>query len=182
MFPYEFNYPNVFRENVYGNVLLVLACLCVIAFYGLNPLQSIYSTIGIVVSILTTMMIIVLLMFPIRYLKAHMVVSCVLMTFGAAGPLFNFFSAYSQLKVVESDLGRALCFVSMSISAILAISMLVLIINPKLTFKIYMDKRIDEQGNEILERPRLIYMALSEWWAVLLFFLSPLAILLLVIL
>ena len=182
MFPYEFNYPNVFRHNIYGNLLIVLACLCVIAFYNINPLQSIYSIIGIVISIITTMLIIVLLLFPIRYLKTHMVVSCVLMTFGAAAPLFNFFSAYSQLKIVESDIGRALCFVSMSISAVLAISMLVLIINPKLTFKIYMDKTVDEQGNEQLERPRLIFMALSEWWAIILFFLSPLAILLLVIL
>ena len=182
MFPYEFNYPNVFRHNIYGNLLIVLACLCVIAFYNINPLHSIYSIIGIVISIITTMLIIVLLLFPIRYLKTHMVVSCVLMTFGAAAPLFNFFSAYSQLKIVESDIGRALCFVSMSISAVLAISMLVLIINPKLTFKIYMDKTVDEQGNEQLERPRLIFMALSEWWAIILFFLSPFAILLLVIL
>ena len=182
MFPYEFNYPNVFRQNVYGNVLLVLACLSVIAFYNINPLQSIYSTIGIVISIVTTILIIVLLLFPIRYLKAHMVVSCILMTLGAAAPLFNFFAAYSQLKIVETELGKALCFVSMSISAVLAVSMLMLIINPKLTFKIYMDKTTDEQGNEVLERPKFIFMALSEWWAIFLFFLSPLAILLLVIL
>ena len=182
MFPYEFNYPNIFSQNVYGNVLMVLSCVCVIAFYEINPLHSIYSTIGIVISIITTMLIIVLLMFPLRYLKAHMVVSCVLMTLGAAAPLFNFFSAYSQLKIVENDFGKALCFVSMSISAVLAVSMLMLIINPKLTFKIYMDKTTDEQGNEVLERPKLIYMALSEWWAIFLFFISPLAILLLVIL
>ena len=182
MFPYEFNYPNVFVNNVYGNVLLTLACICVIAFYNLNPLESIYSIIGIVISIITTMLIIILLLFPLRYLKTHMVVSCVLMTFGAAGPLFNFFAAYSQLKVVESEISRALCFVSMSISAVLAISMLVLIINPKLTFKIYMDKTKDEQGNEVLERPKLIFMALSEWWAIFLYFISPLAILLLVLL
>ena len=181
MFPYEFNYPNVFSNNIYGNVLLVLACISVIAFYNINPLKSIYSTIGIVISIITTMLIVILLLFPLRYLRTHMIVSCVLMTFGAAAPLFNFFSAYSQLKVVETDIGRALCFVSMSISAVLAVSMLVLIINPKLTFKIYMDKTIDEQGNEQLERPRLIFMALSEWWAIFLFFISPLALLLLVI-
>ena len=111
-----------------------------------------------------------------------MIVSCVLMTLGAAGPLFNFFSAYSQLKIVETNMGKVLCFVSMSISAVLAISMLILIINPKLTFKIYMDKTIDEQGNEQLERPRLIFMALSEWWAIFLFFVSPTAVLLLTIL
>ena len=182
MFPYEFNYPNVFRQNVYGNVLLVMSCVCVIAFYYINPLESLYSIVGVVLSIVMTMLIIVLLLFPLRYLRTHMIVSCILMTFGAAVPLFNFFSAYSQLKIVETDLGKALCFVSMSISAVLAISMLILIINPKLTFKIYMDKTVDMQGNEVLERPKLIFMAVNEWWAIFLYFLSPLAILLLVIL
>ena len=182
MFPYELNYPNMFRQNVYGNVLLILACVCVIAFYQINPLVSIYSTIGLVVSIVTTMLIVILLLFPIRYLKPHMIVSCVFMTLGAAGPLFNFFAAYSQLKLVENNIGRTLCIISMSISAVLAISMLVLIMNPKLTFKIYMDKTVDEEGNEQLQRPKLIFMALNEWWAIFLFFLSPLAVLLLVIL
>ena len=182
MFPYEFNYPNVFRQNVYGNVLLVLAAICVIAFYNLSPLQSIYSTIAMALSIIITMLIIILLLFPLRYLKTHMVVSCVFMTLSAAMPLFNFFSAYSQLKIVENDIGRALCFISMSISAVLAISMLMLIINPKLTFKIYMDKAIDEEGKEVLERPLFIFLALSEWWAIFLFFLSPLAVLFLIIL
>ena len=182
MFPYEFNYPSVFKENIYGNVLLFLSCLCVVAFYQINPLQTIYSTIGIIISIVTTMLIIVLLLFPIRYLRTHMIISCIFMTLGAVGPLFNFFMAYSQLKIVENDVSKALCFVSMSISAVLAISMLVLIINPKLTFNIYMEKKVDAQGNEMLERPHLIFMALNEWWAMFLFFLSPLAVLLLVIL
>lgn len=182
MFPYEFNYPNVFRHNVYGNILLFLSCLSVIAFYEINPLKTIYSTIGIIVSIITAMLMIILLLFPLRYLRTHMIVSCIFMTLAAAGPLFNFFMAYSQLKIVENDIGKALCFVSMSISAVLAISMLILILNPKLTFKIYMDKKVDAEGNEILERPKLIFMALNEWWATFLYFLSPLAVLLLVIL
>ena len=33
MFPYEFNYPTTFKENVYGNILFVLATLCVTSFY-----------------------------------------------------------------------------------------------------------------------------------------------------
>ena len=179
MFPYEFNYPNVFKQNVYGNVLMILACICVIAFYEINPLQSLYSTIGIVLSILMTMMIVILLLFPLRYLRTHMIVSSIIMVMAAATPLFNFFLAYSELKIAETQFSKALCIVSMAISVILALSMLALILNPKLTFKIYMDKSTDEQGNEQLERPKLIFMALNEWWSIFLFFLSPLAVLLL---
>ena len=179
MFPYEFNYPNSFKQNVYGNFLMILGCISVIAFYEINPIKSIYSTIGIVLSILMTMMIVVLLLFPLRYLRTHMIVSSIFMTMAATSPLFNFFAAYSQMKISETGIVKSLCIVSMAISAVLAISMLVLILNPKLTFKIYMDKKVDEEGNEQLYRPKVIYMALNEWWAIFLFFLSPLSILLL---
>ena len=182
MFPYEFNYPRVFVENLYGNVLLILGCIFVIAFYEINPIKNLYSTIGIILSIVTTMLIVVLLLFPLRYLRTHMIVSSIIMVIAAAAPLFNFFMAFQQMKVAENDISKALSIISMSVSGVLALSMFVLILNPKLTFKIYMDKTIDDEGNEQLQRPKLIFMALNEWWSIFLFFLSPLAVIFLLIL
>ena len=57
--------------------------------------------------------------------------------------------------------------------------MIVLILNPRMTFKIYAEKETDENGNEVLKRPKVIAVALSEWWAIFVYFLSPLSILLL---
>lgn len=181
MFPYEFNYPRVFKENLYGNILMILACLAIMVFYEVNPLHSIYSIVGIILSIITTMMIVVLLLFPIRYLRTHMIISSLLMVISMALPMFNLFAALQQMKIAEDDLHRVLAIVSMVISGLLAVSMLLLIMNPKLTFKIYMDKVIDEQGNEVLKRPKVILMALNEWWAIFIYFLAPLALLLLLI-
>ena len=54
--------------------------------------------------------------------------------------------------------------------------------NPKLTFKIYLDKEIDSSGNEVLKRPNVIFLALNEWMAIFIYFLSPLGVLLISIL
>lgn len=182
MFPYEFNYPGVFKENFYGNILMILACLCVIAFYEVSPYSSIYSILGLALSIVGTMMIILLTLIPLRYLKTHMALAAVSMTLGAAIPLFNFFEAFEQMKIATTDTHKIICIISMVYSGLLALSMLALILNPKLSFRIYLDKSVDDQGNEKLERPKFIFMALNEWWSIFIFFLAPLAILLLTLL
>lgn len=181
MFPYEFNYPRIFKDNLYGNVLMIIACISVLAFYQLNPIRNTYSIIAIILSIVSAMLVVVLLLFPIRYLRTHLIVSSVMMIVSATLPLFNFFLAFSEYKVALEGIDKALCIVSMVISALLALSMLLLILNPKLTFKIYMDKVFDENGNELLKRPKVIYMALNEWWSIFVFITAPLAVLLLVI-
>ena len=45
MFPYEFNYPSVFKENPYGNFLFIFGAFAVSVFYILNPYNSIYRII-----------------------------------------------------------------------------------------------------------------------------------------
>lgn len=175
MFPYELNYPNVFKENLYGNILFSLAGLAVVSFYITNPIQSIYSLLGLILVIVTLMMFIVLLLLPLRYLRTHMIISSLAMTLSTALPLINLFGALNQMKLVVDDANKALCIVSMVLSGLLALLMLLLIMNPKLTFKIYYEKEIDEQGNEIKKRPKIILMALNEWWAIFTFFLSPLS-------
>ena len=158
---------------------MILACLCVIAFYEVTPYSSIYSILGLALSIVGTMMIILLLLMPLRYIKTHMALAAVSMTLGAAIPLFNFFEAFEIMKIATSETQKVVSIISMVYSGILALSMLALIINPKLTFNIRLDKSIDEEGNEKLERPKFIFMALNEWWTIFIFFLAPLGILLL---
>ena len=43
MFPYEFNYPNVFKDNLYGNLLLILAALSIMIFYDFTSFKDVYS-------------------------------------------------------------------------------------------------------------------------------------------
>ena len=178
MFPYEFNYPAVFKENPYGNFLFVFASILIAVFYILNPYDSIYRIMALIASILFTMVLICLLMMPLYYLKTHMALSCFAMVLSMVLPLFNLFLALDQRKIATTDLQSALCLVSIIFSAILSVSMLILILNPKLTFKIYLEKELDQDGKEVLKRPKMIFLALNEWVAIFIYFLSTIGLLL----
>ena len=182
MFPYEFNYPSVFKDNPYGNVLFILGGFAVVIFYIFNPYSSIYRIVTIVIAIVFVMILICLIMMPLNYLRTHMVLSITSMTLSMALPLFNFFLALNQYKIEPESIKRIMCIISMVISGVLALIMIALILNPRLTFKIYVDKETDSSGNEVLKRPKVIYLALSEWMAIFIFFLSPLGVLLISIL
>ena len=98
MFPYEFNYPAVFKENPYGNFLFVFASILIAVFYILNPYDSIYRIMALIASILFTMALICLLMMPLYYLKTHMALSCFTMVLSMVLPLFNLFLALDHLR------------------------------------------------------------------------------------
>ena len=178
MFPYELNYPYVFKENPWGNLLFIFASLVVVAFYVMNPYGDIYRIIGIIISIVFTMVSICLLLMPMNYLRTHLFLSVLAMTLSLALPLFNIFLAYSDYVFYTNITSRVLSIVSMVISGLLAITLVLLIFNPKLTFKIYLDKEIDSDGNEVLKRPKVIFLALNEWMTIFIYFLTPLAVVL----
>ena len=182
MFPYELNYPSVFRQNFWGNLLFIFAGIFVAVFYILNPYVSIYRIVAIIISLVFMMVLICLLLMPIYYLRTHMILSVLSMTLALALPLVNLFLAFSQYKIETESAKSVLCIVSMVVSGILAGTMFLLIMNPKLTFKIYLDKEIDSSGNEVLKRPNVIFLALNEWMAIFIYFLSPLGVLLISIL
>ena len=179
MFPYEFNYPSVFKNNLYGNLLLIFGCLAIMAFYEFASFSDMYSLVTIILSILQTMVIILLVLMPLKYLRTHIVVSVLSMVFSMAIPAFNLLIALDEMKNATSETMKVVSIISMVIAGILALSMIVLILSPRMTFKIYAEKETDENGNEVLKRPKVIAVALSEWWAIFVYFLSPLSILLL---
>ena len=115
---------------------------------------------------------------PMNYLRTHLTLSVISMTLSLALPLINIFLGYADYIFFDNNTSRVLSVIAMVISGLLALVMLVLIFNPKLTFKIYLDKEVDADGNEVLKRPKIIFLALNEWMSIFIFFLTPLAIVL----
>ena len=111
-----------------------------------------------------------------------MLLAVLMMTVMAALPLVNLFAAFNYYKTLTETPNQVLAIISMVFSGLLSLSMMILIINPKLTFKIYMEKSLDEDGREVFQRPKIILMALNEWWSIFIFFLSTIPILLINIL
>ena len=108
-----------------------------------------------------------------------MVVSSISMALSTALPVLNLFAALNLMKSVVEEANPTLCIISMVISGIIGLMMLLLIMNPKLTFNIYYEKAVDADGNEIKKRPKVILMALNEWWAIFTFFLATIPLILL---
>ena len=129
-------------------------------------------------AIVFTMVLICLIMMPLYYLKTHMALSIVSMTLAMALPLFNLLMAYNQYKVEPNSMKQVLMIISMVFSGILALIMIALILNPRLTFKIYLDKETDGNGQEVLKRPKIIPLALTEWVSILVYFLSTVSVVL----
>ena len=178
MFPYEFNYPAVFKENPYGNFLFLFSGFAVCVFYILNPYDSIYRVFSLIIAIVFTMILLCLTMMPMTFLRTHILLACGSMVLSMALPLFNFFLAFSQFNGETDRLKAVLCIVSTVLSGILAATMMVLILNPKLSFKIYYRKEIGLNGKEVLKRPPVIYLAMTEWVAIYIYFFSIIPVLL----
>ena len=178
MFPYEFNYPNSFKRNIYGNIALVLSMLGVIVFYiyKMSNINSNSITIYVLValSIITAALIGCLLFMPLQFLRTHMIVSTLAMTLSFAMPALNALLGYEAFRIHEVDTAKALSVVAIVVGALLAVVMVIFLFNPRATYKIYLDKSVDKDGNEVMARPRFIPIAFNEWWAIITYVLSPL--------
>ena len=178
MFPYEFNYPNSFKRNIYGNIALVLSMLGVIVFYiyKMSNINSNSITIYVLValSIITAALIGCLLFMPLQFLRTHIIVSTLAMTLSFAMPALNALLGYEAFRMAEVDPTKVLSVIAMVVGAILAVVMIIFLFNPKATYKIYLDKSVDKDGNEVMARPKFIPIAFNEWWAIITYMLSPL--------
>ena len=178
MFPYEFNYPNSFKRNIYGNIAIVLSMVGIIVFYiykmSNTNSQSITIYVLVALSIITAALIGCLLFMPLHFLRTHMIVSTLCMTCAFAMPALNALVGYETFKMAEVDSSKVLSIIAIVIGIILALTMVILLLNPRATYKIYLDKSVDENGNEVMARPKFIPIAFNEWWAIFTFILSPL--------
>ena len=178
MFPYEFNYPNSFKRNIYGNIALVLSMLGVIVFYiyKMSNINSNSITIYVLValSIITAALIGCLLFMPLQFLRTHIIVSTLAMTLSFAMPALNALLCYEAFRIHEVDTAKALSVIAMVVGALLAVTMVIFLFNPRATYKIYLDKSVDKDGNEVMARPKFIPIAFNEWWAIFTYMLSPL--------
>jgi len=178
MFPYEFNYPNSFKRNIYGNIALVLSMLGVIVFYiyKMSNINSNSITIYVLValSIITAALIGCLLFMPLQFLRTHIIVSTLAMTLSFAMPALNALLGYEAFRIHEVDTAKVLSFIAMIVGALLAVVMVIFLFNPRATYKIYLDKSVDKDGNEVMARPKFIPIAFNEWWAIITYMLSPL--------
>ena len=177
MFPYEFNYPNAFKNNIYGNIAFVISIVGAISFYiyfmSVCANKTVPLYIIIVLAILISSMIACLFFMPLQFLRTHIVVSSLTMVFAFAIPALECCYVLPLLKNAIEDGDKVLYVISLVVGVLLSLAMLIFSLNPKATYKIYLDKSVDKNGNEVMMRPSFIPIAFNEWWSIFTFVLSP---------
>ncbi len=181
MFPYEFNYPNAFKNNIYGNIAFIISIIGTIAFYicYLNTQQvgnNVPSFVLVIVAFLISVTTCCLLFMPLQFLRMHIMMSTLTMTCAFAMPALACCIIYPQFKDAISCT-KVTYLVAFIIGAVMSLAMLIFLLNPRATYKIYMDKSEDKDGNIVMTRPKFIPMAFNEWWAIFTFILSPIPLL-----
>ena len=178
MFPYEFNYPSSFKNNVYGNIAFIIAILGVMSFYiyhlTTGQAFNVTNIVLTVMAIASAGLICCLLFMPLQFLRTHMVISTFAMVFSFGVPALNSLVIFGKYQACVEQSDKVICLIALSLSAVLACIMILLSFNPKATYKIYLEKEIDETGQEKAVRPKSIPMAFNEWWSIITFIVSPL--------
>ena len=136
--------------------------------------NSITIYVLVALSIITAALIGCLLFMPLQFLRTHIIVSTLAMTLSFAMPALNALLGYEAFRINEVDTAKALSVVAIVVGALLAVVMVIFLFNPKATYKIYLDKSVDKDGNEVMARPKFIPIAFNEWWAIITYMLSPL--------
>ena len=181
MFPYEFNYPNAFKNNIYGNIAFIISIIGTIAFYmyylNNQPVGSnVPAFVLAIISFLISVTICCLLFMPLQFLRMHMMMSTLTMVCAFAMPALACSIIFPQFRDAVGNV-KVTYLVAFIVGAVMSLAMLIFLLNPRATYKIYMDKSEDKDGNIVMNRPKFIPMAFNEWWAIFTFILSPIPLL-----
>ena len=179
-FPYEINYQVKFLDNIFVNIFLILSLVSSIGYFIFFDIKNIYGVnLVIVISgILLAILIFFLFFADLKYLRFHLLLLVLTAIAAFVLPAGVAILGFIHYQADHSDIFSLIIFI---ISALLALFIFGVMMNPKLNFRLEMDKEIDKNGNEKLVRPKYFVLAFSEWIFIFSLFASELLLLLLII-
>lgn len=161
-FPYEFNYEGRFSDNLLGNIALILCGAFSIASFIFAGAQMhlnglLISAVG--AGTLLSVLLVIINFVPLKTMKAHLLFLVLLFVSAFATPTLLGFTFFEHYQIYQDAISLVLFIVSIAVGGFIFI----MIMNPKLSFRITMQKATDEKGNEYFVRPKFIVVAFSEW-------------------
>ncbi len=166
-FPYELNYQGTFKDNLAGNICLILSLLSAAMFYAFFDLNKtdgfyVFEMIAGFVSIIAIALVVFI---PLNSLKAHLLSTVTLFTFTlllTAGcvaanilRLSDLYKNFDQFNVFN--------LVAAIISGILCLTAIIICLNPKLKYWANLQAEPNEDGSKSFKRPKYFVLAFSEW-------------------
>ena len=180
MFPYELNYESHFLENGYGNFSLILMCASSVAFFITFDLTFGKTFFIPVIScgILFSLLIPFICLVPLKNLKAHILLVVLEFALAIVTPASIGIAA---LLTYQRYSGGAIASGIVVASIVVCLFVCVLALNPSLSLRITMDKKVDENGETKYVRPKIIPLALAEWLLIISIFIDEIMIFILML-
>ena len=167
MFPFEFTYKSKISENFYTYVFLTLLVLSAIAFFATfdRTYRDGYNIFTMIGGILTSIALFAMFIIPLTNLRLHMIFSVIfyVLNFATAGS--NTIHAWK----VNSLYSSVVAIIAIVLGIIIAVSQLVLFLNPRMTLDFKAEKVEGENGEVTYVRPKWVVYAFTEWMHIFLF-------------
>ncbi len=161
MFPYELNMDNSFKDNLFGNIFMILCAVSLLGFYAFYGFQftNNLTKFLMAVGVLSALVFSSLTFTPLKLLRLHLFfdVTSFVLTFLVYGALFIL--CLNDYQLFTNNLSLVMVFVV----GFFGILYFLLILNPKLSRWAYLDKEVNSDGTYYYKRPKLFPLAYTEW-------------------
>lgn len=160
-FPYELNYESKFKDNLMGNVLLLVATGCGVAFYILfdNNKQNGYFLFMMIAGCIHQLVHFFLAFVPLKLTKSHLL----LVTLDIILSFLIPFSLAISSSITFNHTHDYSLIIFIALPAVICLFVFILMMNPKLTRWSRMEEIKNEDGTTSYKRPRYFILAFYEW-------------------
>lgn len=162
-FPYEYNFNQGFKENILGNICLILSMLLSMGSYGL-ALGYFFNNGNLLFVVISGIIFSIAVLFanfvPLKLLRFHVISAIISFVAAFATPSAIALAAFANYRETSSSFSMVILVTSI----VVAVFFFGAVMNPRLTLKIQMIVEKDTNGNEKYVRPKFIVFALSEWF------------------
>ena len=176
-FPYEMNYQLKYLDNVLPNVLLtlyILTSVCFFAFFDIKNL-NVFTVFMMASGILLAIVSFFMFFADLKYIRLHLLLVTMLSVSAFASTAFIAVYGFNSFKNDTNILALVIAI----LAAIFGLFIFILMMNPKLNFRLEMKKAVTPEGKEILVRPKYFVMAFTEWLFIFSIFIDQILILIL---
>ncbi len=164
-YPYELNYNGKFKDNLIGNIAVVLFAVSGIAFYTLfdHDFNNGFMIFTLIAGSLYCLSLMSLAFISFNHLKMHLIMVLISVVFAFLIPFSNAIAcsiAYKDMKQTNS-------MIMLIVNAVYCIFIFILIMHPRLSKWAELKEIKNEDGTSSYVRPKYFILAFIEWLLIL---------------
>lgn len=160
-FPFELNYESKFRDNLVGNIILIISLLLNLVFLiFFNPtFVNGFLIFALIVGISYLVVIFFLFFVPMKLLKLHMFLDTLLFTLSIMLPGAIVGAGYIYYRPFKEPY----YIVIMVLAVVLLLFAFIVSMNPKLKHWEQLEARSNDKGEVEMVRPKFFVLAFTEY-------------------